>query len=824
MSRQRQRHEPANRTSEPSTGWQKVPRPLSADEKDARSLSAVRAIRQRHETEDVLLSAEPTIAEHPSPPPLSRADNIPTCQAELVEGKGVPCRSRHQIYYSPAAFCFRPYSRELMQVPFSAESPWRMLRRIVTFAKAARVGWTTSAPLCAASLHKPATQTEVTANWFCSNKWQPSIHGCDEMSFDIYCGDDESRCDEGLTCEYTHCNVRDMIDTELVRRREVKNREMFELLVGLSGDDRRRYNTCGKSLKDANSRCGQWCSDPSFFSCPDGEDCFTDTNCYAVDGAEPTTSPSTPLPSGSPSTPLPSGSPSTYFPSISPVEPPSESPTTRAPTEHDDPIQYRFCANEYGVIECKAENYCPSGKCPHGQICVSHAETYTDSKPDAKTPRKSAASPTRKPSRTEGVVFLDGDVTVDAEDNYWCGATQLAAIKNCGTTNFYCVRGLCPFGWSCHHVENEACGADLATQTNGPFVEINRPSREPTKRPVSAPPTKNVPYSTSQSEKYEDSGFTKPLPGRKNKAHESKNGDQPKPFTHAGSRPQSYEELEPQSSPNKVLASNKGKRPAGCEAGWHTTADCKSYWECDAYGKKSKSFSCGQGNAFDLTYNMCIPEELLDKDKCQFKQTQSHGEENTHQLNSTTDDLEVLLEFSQGAEDGEDSHVIEAMTEIMKGSQPSRQEDSVLEVSLTSESRSQAPAASPSISDGAGISRWDEEVQWPDQEDGEHNLCVVHNEEFKPSTYEESEACTTIMLSLFSLACWACWGSLCSCWLDEHGLLGWELVVMGLAYAVKEFIPNWSASDTVGILNSPDNLMGVLMCKCPPSGRFTLYR
>lgn len=57
---------------------------------------------------------------------------------------------------------------------------------------------------------------------------------------------------------------------------------------------------------------------------------------------------------------------------------------------------------------------------------------------------------------------------------------------------------------------------------------------------------------------------------------------------------------------------------------------------------------------------MCIPEELLDKDKCQFKQTQSHGDENTHQLNSTTDDLEVLLEFSQGAEDGEDSHVIEA--------------------------------------------------------------------------------------------------------------------------------------------------------------------
>ncbi|EJK69916.1 hypothetical protein THAOC_08786, partial [Thalassiosira oceanica] len=58
--------------------------------------------------------------------------------------------------------------------------------------------------------------------------------------------------------------------------------------------------------------------------------------------------------------------------------------------------------------------------------------------PTQRPQEESAASPTLKPSRTEGVVFLDGDVTVDAEDNYWCGATQLAAIKNCGTTNFYC--------------------------------------------------------------------------------------------------------------------------------------------------------------------------------------------------------------------------------------------------------------------------------------------------------------------------------------------------------------------------------------------------
>ena len=647
----------------------------------------------------------------------------------------MPCRQSRQTYYSPPASCFKPYSRERMQVPSSAEPPWRMLRRIATFAKTARAGRTTNAPRRrAVSLHKLATQTGVTANWsrnfqrsrevgttspitgtgvcvrvcaekscemltpvvalsmprFCSNRWQPSIHGCDEMSFGSYCGDDDSRCDEELTCEYTHCNVLDMIDIDLSRRREAKNQEMLELLVGLGRDDRRRYNACGKSLEHANSRCGHWCSDPSFFSCPDGEECFTDTNCYAADGT----------PSSSPITRSPSSSPSTPFPSTSPVESPSESPTTTAPSRlpttspaypSDHPTWRQFCGRDFdhSIQQCRVETHClDDSSCPYNQRCQKglppHCNAYemlhdtsehVPTQSPTQRPQDSNASPTREPSRQEeGVVYLDGDVTIKYEDNHWCGANQLAANKNCGTTNFYCVRGLCPFGWSCYHVDNEACGADAATQTNRPFG---------TKRPVSSPSTANVPSSPAQSENDEYSGFTKPLPDKKNKApNGGKNDGQPKPFTHAGSRPQSSGKLEPQSSANKILASNKGKRPVGCEAGWHTTADCKSYWLCDAYGKKSKSFvsfmgrgsavqyvnlisrslskSCGQGNAFDSTYNMCIPEEFVDRNKCQFKQAQSNGDENTHQANSNTDDSELLFEFSQGAEEGEDSHVIEA--------------------------------------------------------------------------------------------------------------------------------------------------------------------
>ena len=85
------------------------------------------------------------------------------CQAdrERVEGRGEP----RQVYYSPAALCFEQ-SRKLMQVPSSADFPWRMLRRIVTFARAARVGWATNASLLGAvSLRKLATQTKVTATW-----------------------------------------------------------------------------------------------------------------------------------------------------------------------------------------------------------------------------------------------------------------------------------------------------------------------------------------------------------------------------------------------------------------------------------------------------------------------------------------------------------------------------------------------------------------------------------------------------------------------------------------------------------------------------------
>ena len=388
---------------------------------------------------------------------------------------------------------------------------------------------------------------------FCSNRWQPSAYGCE--------------CDGELTCEYTHCNVRDMIDIELARR-----------------------------------------------------------------SVEPTTSPSTSFPTGSPSTPFPSISPSTHFPSFSPVEP------TRAPTINDDPIRdvpvhlaysadhptwRQFCGRDFdhSIQQCSVETHCLNdSSCSHNQRCYKglppHCNTYDmlfhtspggpiPTQSPAQRPHVSTASPTREPLRTEGAVYLDG-ATIKAEDNYWCGATQIAANKNCGTTNFYCVKGLCPFGWSCHHVENQLCGEDSAAQTNQPFVETNRSSKEPSKRPVSAPPTTSSatqsPFSAASPDPREipqndeDSGSMEPLPGNENKAHESMDeGYQPKPFTHVESRPELSEESEPQSSANKVLASNKakGKRPSSCEEGWHTTSDCKSYWECDAYGKKSKSFvSC----------------------------------------------------------------------------------------------------------------------------------------------------------------------------------------------------------------------------------------
>ena len=83
------------------------------------------------------------------------------CQAdrERVEGRGEP----RQVYSLPAALCLEQ-SRKLMQVPSSADFPWRMLRRIATFARAARVGRTANAPLLGAVLfHTLATQTKVTA-------------------------------------------------------------------------------------------------------------------------------------------------------------------------------------------------------------------------------------------------------------------------------------------------------------------------------------------------------------------------------------------------------------------------------------------------------------------------------------------------------------------------------------------------------------------------------------------------------------------------------------------------------------------------------------
>ena len=80
---------------------------------------------------------------------------------------------------------------------------------------------------------------------------------------------------------------------------------------------------------------------------------------------------------------------------------------------------------------------------------------------------------------------------------------------------------------------------------------------------------------------------------------------------------------------------------------------------CESNVPRSLLKSCGVGNAFDLTFNLCIPEELLDKDKCQFKHIQSKGDENIHNANFNTTDSEVLFELSQGPEDFDNSKVIE---------------------------------------------------------------------------------------------------------------------------------------------------------------------
>ena len=61
----------------------------------------------------------------------------------------------------------------------------------------------------------------------------------------------------------------------------------------LPENDSKRFNSCGISWTDANSKCSQWCWGEEANECLAGEDCFGNTSCYNDAGLAPSPAPST---------------------------------------------------------------------------------------------------------------------------------------------------------------------------------------------------------------------------------------------------------------------------------------------------------------------------------------------------------------------------------------------------------------------------------------------------------------------------------------------------------------------------------------------------
>ncbi|KAL7538582.1 hypothetical protein ACHAXR_008658 [Thalassiosira sp. AJA248-18] len=318
----------------------------------------------------------------------------------------------------------------------------------------------TPAPTASPSTRAPIQRSDQSNMRFCAPAWDKVV-----CSIESHCPIG-TECTNGEICfTDSTCNILDLTKDPTPRPSSSPV---------MPRDDPSNFMFCGKTYNDAVEHCSLETQCTSNESCPAEEACFSNLpgHCNAIDMTmKPTQLPTTMRPTQLPTKTRLTPSPITPRPTL-PLR-------TRRPTPEPDIRTFR----------------------PTSPVADANEASSLD-KPSVLLMPKRTFRPTHEPSSA---------FEVD-EPSLWCGKNLADAENNCGSYSFYSCGGggdfTCPFGWTCFVIEDHLCGSTAtAERTKRPTpypikmtapptrkstpkpVVADRPSKQPTPKPVTNKPT-----------------------------------------------------------------------------------------------------------------------------------------------------------------------------------------------------------------------------------------------------------------------------------------------------------------------------------------------
>ncbi|KAL9184834.1 hypothetical protein ACHAXT_002611 [Thalassiosira profunda] len=475
-----------------------------------------------------------------------RQENFKKVLKVLFEPDGSPRKFRENVSYSPTASAVDSGPRPDWPGP-PRPGPWG------------------EAPVARFDEEEEEDWSEVDADEAGSvSMW------CGKDRFEAFenCGRNGYDCPDGYCVNGLKCFKTDSCDGEDDEGDDASNASMespanvatqTEPETAIVNNIGLRNNYCAKSMAALETECvtAQTCSAAG--QCPAGTYCWGEHLCGGT-----TLAPSSKDVPNSMPTYMPTYD--TYMPttpSASEANGQSNQQQSQPPDSASaqfDVTETFFCGTDRTTASTSCHKRCPGGsdeECDGDESCFGYTscEAEIPREPGPAEPEP-LATPKPTPLPTPDTPVVEPEAAANAGPQLYCAATMSDLVGSCASAQS-CASDPCPSGLFCFPF---TCTASAGQAQETPANTDSEPATAEQPVPVENP--QPAPAESGQS-------------------------------TPAG-RPQQFLELCPE-----LMASFEG---------WHATADCKEYYQCDELGVPGVIHACGSGLKFDKVQNECRAE------------------------------------------------------------------------------------------------------------------------------------------------------------------------------------------------------------------------